>query len=174
MLGITPFGMVHTVISLVAVAAGVAALVRYGEIGSRTFSGRVYLVMTVLTCLTGFFIFRHGGFGKPHALGILTLMVLAIAWCAEHWNWFGRASAYVSVVGYSLTLFFHMIPAITETATRVPVGQPWASGPEAPVVQTGVAIAFLVFLMGAVLQVRRIILARRRAGSAGPVRPAVR
>jgi uncharacterized membrane protein len=71
--------MVHTVISLVAVAAGVVALVRYGEINSRITSGRIYLIMTVLTCLTGFFIFQHGGFGKPHALGILTLLVMAIA-----------------------------------------------------------------------------------------------
>jgi uncharacterized membrane protein len=176
MLGITPFGMVHTIISLVAVAAGVVALVRYGEINSRIASGRVYLLMTVLTCLTGFFIFQRGGFGKPHALGILTLLVMAIAWGAERWNWFSRLSAYVSVVGYSLTLFFHMIPAITETATRVPPSRPLASDPEAQIVQAGVGLAFLVFLVIAALQVRRVLLGRRMRppGAAGrrPVNPA--
>lgn len=176
MLGITPFGMVHTVISLVAVAAGVVALVRYGEINSRTTPGRIYLIMTVLTCLTGFFIFQHGGFGKPHALGILTLLVMAIAYSAERGNWFGRLSAYVAVVGYSMTLFFHMIPAITETATRVPPSQPLAAGPEAQVIQAGVGVAFLAFLIVAALQVRRVLLARRMQpdGGRGPVRPAAR
>ena len=174
MLGITPFGMVHTVISLVAVAAGAAALVRHGEINSRIASGRIYLIMTVLTCLTGFFIFQHGGFGKPHALGILTLLVMAIAYSAERGNWFGRLSAYVSVVGYSMTLFFHMIPAITETATRVPPSQPLATGPEAQVVQAGVGVAFLAFLIVAALQVRRVLLARRQrpAPGRGSVKPA--
>ena len=176
MLGITPFGMVHTVISLVAVAAGVVALVRYGEINSRIRSGRIYLIMTILTCLTGFFIFQHGGFGKPHALGILTLLVMAIALSAERGNWFGRLSAYVSVVGYSMTLFFHMIPAITETATRVPPSRPLAAGPEAQVVQASVGLAFLVFLIIAALQVRRVLLARRMppAASRGPVKPVAR
>lgn len=167
MLGITPFGMVHTVISLIAVAAGVVALVRHGEINSRITSGRIYLIMTVLTCLTGFFIFQHGGFGKPHALGILTLLVMAIAFSAEQGNWYGRLSAYVSVVGYSMTLFFHMIPAITETATRVPPSQPLASGPEAQLIQACVGLAFLMFLIGAALQVRRVLLARRTQLSAG-------
>ncbi len=36
--------------------------------------------MTILTCVTGFGIFQHGGFGKAHMLGIITLVVLAIAW----------------------------------------------------------------------------------------------
>ena len=31
---------------------------------------------TVITCLTGFGIFRHGGFGNPHVLGVVTLIVL--------------------------------------------------------------------------------------------------
>src|ERR1700761_3795310 len=76
MLGISGFGMVHTLISLVAVIAGAVSLIRYGAISSRTPAGRIYLSWTVLTCLTGFFIFHHGGFGKPHALGIITLVVI--------------------------------------------------------------------------------------------------
>jgi uncharacterized membrane protein len=170
MLGITPFGMVHTVISLIAVAAGVIALLRHGRIDSVSTSGRTYLIMTVLTCLTGFFIFQHGGFGKPHALGIITLMVLATAYAAERWNWAGRLSVYVAVVGYSMTLFFHMIPAITETATRIPAGHPLAAGPEAPGIQTAVGVAFVLFLIGATLQVRRLLLERR----AQPYAPSAR
>lgn len=69
--GLTPLGIVHTVISLVAVGAGLIALIRDKEIRLATRTGQVYVITTVLTCLTGFGIFRHGGFGPPHMLGIV-------------------------------------------------------------------------------------------------------
>ena len=156
MLGITPFGLFHTLISLLAVAAGVVALVRYKEIGTRTGAGMAYVVLTIATCVTGFFIFHHGGFGKPHALGIITLVVLAIAYAAETRSFMGRASRYVAVLGYSLTFFFHMIPAFTETATRIPSGHPLVSSPDAQGLQAAIGAAFVAFLIGAGLQVWRL------------------
>jgi len=163
MFGITPFGMFHTVIALVAVAAGFTALTKHREIGMATPPGRLYVLLTVVTCVTGLFIFRHGTFGVPHALAVLTLIVLVIAIAAEKRAIFGRLSRYLSVVGYSATLFFHMIPGFTETATRIPEGAPLVSGPEAPELRAAVGAAFLVFLIGAAVQVRRI----RREASPG-------
>jgi uncharacterized membrane protein len=156
MFGITPFGMFHTVIALIAVAAGLTAVTRYREIGLTTVSGRIYVGLTIFTCVTGLFIFRHGTFGVPHALAILTLLVLAVAITAEKRVIFGRLSRQIAVVAYSATLFFHMIPGFTETATRIPEGAPLATGPEDPGLRAAVGAAFLVFLVGAALQVRRI------------------
>ena len=68
MSGITPFGMFHTVIALIAVVAGLTALAKYREIGLATAAGRVYVLLTIATCVTGLFIFRHGTFGVPHAI----------------------------------------------------------------------------------------------------------
>jgi uncharacterized membrane protein len=156
MFGITPFGMFHTVISLIAWVAGFTALAKYHEIGLATAPGRTYVLLTIATCVSGLFIFRHGTFGVPHAIAVLTLIVLILAIAAEKRAIFGRLSRYVSVVGYSATLFLHMIPGFTETATRIPPGAPLASGPEAPGLRAAVGVAFLVFLIGAALQVRRI------------------
>src|SRR5688500_14505666 len=107
MLGLTPLGAIHTAISLVALASGVLALVRHLEISPATRLGRVYVWTTVLTCLTGFGIFQHGGFGQAHALGVVTLAVLGLAGLAARRRIFGNASPYVATVGYSATLFFH-------------------------------------------------------------------
>ena len=71
MLGLTPFGTFHTAISLIAVAAGLIALVRDQEISPKNRVGKIYVLTTIMTCLTGFGIFHHGGFGKPHVLGIM-------------------------------------------------------------------------------------------------------
>lgn len=79
MSSLTALGIVHTAISLVALGSGLYALVRDREIFPNTTRGKVYIWATVLTCLTGFGIFQHGGFAKPHALGVLTLLVLAVA-----------------------------------------------------------------------------------------------
>ena len=165
MFGLTTLGTAHTAISLVALAAGFISFGRHRRIVPDSTSGRVYLWATVLTCVTGFGIFQHGGFGPPHALGILTLLVLALAIVARRTTLFGAASPYVETVSYSLSFFFHFIPGTTETFTRFPFGAPLFSSPEDPNLQKVVGALFLVFLVGAVLQVRAIRRARPRAGT---------
>lgn len=157
MFGLTTLGIVHTVISLIAVATGIISLVRDGKISWRNSMGKTYVITTVLTCLTGFGIFQHGGFGKPHALGVITLVVLAIVFVAQRENSFFKSySHYIVTVEYSLTLLFHIIPALTETATRLPVGDPLASSPEDPEIKMAVAVCFVLFLIGATMQVRKM------------------
>jgi len=155
-LGLTSLGTIHTAISLIAVAAGFILLIRDREISPRNSLGKIYVAATVGVCLTGFGIFQHGGFGKPHALGIITLVVLAIAAVAGYTNFYGRASRYVETLAYSATLLFHMIPGVTETSTRLPLGAPLLSSPDAPELQTAAAVLAALFLVGAALQVRRL------------------
>jgi uncharacterized membrane protein len=156
MLGLTTLGLFHTAISLVALAAGAVALVRDKEIMRVSALGQLYIWTTVITSVTGFGIFQHGGFGKPHALGVLTLIVLAFAAIAGRTQWFGRASRYIETIGYTLTFLFHMIPALTETFTRIPLGSPLFSSPEDPVLAKITGLFVLAFLAGATLQVRRL------------------
>lgn len=163
MFGLTSLGVFHTAISLVALAAGLTALARAGAISMRTGVGKLYVWTTALTCITGFGIFQHGGFGKPHVLGVITLVVLVIAWAAGKGMAFGRLSPYVEAVGYSLTVFFHIVPALAETLTRLPLGSPLLDTPEAPVLQALDAFFFL-FLIGATLQVRKLRGSRCSAG----------
>jgi len=105
MSGLTQLGAFHTAISLVAVIAGVIAFFRYRAISLRKTTGKIYVVMTVITCITGFGIFQHGGFGKPHVLGIIMLVVLGVAAVAGYTRLFGRLSAYVETISYSMTFF---------------------------------------------------------------------
>ncbi len=153
--GLTYLGVIHTLISLVAVFAALIAFVRDKGIVPASTLGRTYIWTTVFTCLTGFGIFQHGGFGKPHVLGIVTLLVLGLAWLADQRK-FGAKSAAISTVSYSLTFLFHMIPAVTETTTRLPLGAPLLPNADAPELQTISGIMFLLFLVGVTLQLRRL------------------
>src|SRR3989449_9421248 len=96
MFGLTPLGTFHTAVSLIAVIAGFIALARDKEISTRSLSGSLFFWGTVISCLTGFGIFRHGGFGKPHILGIVTLIVLGVALSARRREGFARPSRYRS------------------------------------------------------------------------------
>jgi len=159
-LRLSPFGLFHTALALVAVLAGVVALARHGVISPRSRSGRVYVWLTALASLTGLAIFRHGAFGKPHALALLTLLVLGLAGLAGRGR-LGRASAAIETVAYSATLFFHSIPGLAESLTRLPPGAPLFDDPEAPGLQRLAGLALLLFVIGAGWQVRRM---RRRSG----------
>src|SRR5882724_3265179 len=121
--GLTNLGVVHTIISLIAVATGIISFVRDGKISWDNSVGKIYVVTTIITCLTGFGIFQHGGFGKPHVLGIITLSVLEVVYLASRKK-LGKNSPYIELVGYTMTFLFHVIPGVTETATRLPLDAP--------------------------------------------------
>ncbi len=170
-LGLTSLGTVHTAISLVAVVAGLWALWRYREITLRTGLGRVFVWTTVFTCLTGFGIFQHGGFGKAHVLGIITLVALAMGALAGRGALFGKASRYVEAVAYSASFLFHWIPAFTETLTRLPLGGPLLSSPDAPELKAITGVLFLLYLVGVGLQIRRLRGSAGLAPFAAPAGP---
>ncbi|HSZ24627.1 MAG TPA: hypothetical protein VK766_02860 [Cytophagaceae bacterium] len=156
MFGLTPLGIIHTAISLIALMTGSIALIRTQEISWKNLVGKIYVVTTFITCLTGFGIFQHGGFGKAHVLGIITIVVLEIALIAEIKKPFGKASLFIGTIGFSTTFFFHLIPAITETATRIPLSAPLASSPDDPRIQMAIGICFVLFLFGVAKQVKKI------------------
>jgi uncharacterized membrane protein len=166
MFGLTPLGTLHTAISLMALLAGIVALSRDKAIDSRGVAGQVFTGGTALSCLSGLGIFQHGGFGNPHIVAIFTLVVLGVALVAERAAAFGGLSRYVATVGYSLAFFVHFIPGTVETLTRLPAGAPYLAGPDDPKAQPILGFFFLLFLVGATLQVRRL----RAVPVAAPVR----
>ncbi|WP_431104126.1 hypothetical protein [Roseateles noduli] len=163
MFGLTLLGAVHTAFALVALVAGYALIFRTGRIEGQSTLGRTYLWCTVVTCLTAFGIFRHGGFNIAHVLAIVTLVTLAVAVAAHRTRFLGGLSPYAETLGYSFTLFCHMIPGLNETFTRVPVGAPLFTGPDDPALQKAIGAVFLLFVILMAVQAWRI----RKGPSAG-------
>ena len=101
-MNLTPLGVFHTILSLVAVVSALAALITHHGIAPRSGVGRVYIWSLVATCLTGLPIFRHGAIGPPHIVGVRTLATFAVAaiaarqrfledWSDEALYWYGMA-----------------------------------------------------------------------------------
>ncbi len=156
MFGLSPLGAVHTAFALVALVAGYAMIVRQGRIDLPSTLGHTYLWCTVVTCLTAFGIFRHGGFNIAHGLAIVTLLTLGLVLVASRTRVFGGLAPYVETLGLTATLFFHMIPGLNETFTRVPAGAPLFTGPDDPALQKAIGAVFVIFAIGMALQAWRI------------------
>ena len=155
-LHLTPLGLLHTILSVIAVVAAIAALIRDKEIFPQSGIGRIYIWTLVLTCLTGLPIFRHGGIQPPHVLGVLILATLAVAAIAGRTHLFGRFAAYVRTVAYSATVFFLSISTVTETLTRLPPSDPVVASPDAPIFKILYLALLSLFLIGAALQIRKL------------------
>jgi hypothetical protein len=146
-LALTPLGVFHTAISLLAIAAGIWALGRDRRILAGNRLGQFYLAATALTAATGLMMFRHDVWRIGHSFSVLTLGVLAIGLLAATTTLFGRASRYVQAFFFSSTMLIHMITGLAETLTRLPPGAPLITGANAHVffhVINGLIAAFLV------------------------------
>ena len=152
-MGITTFGGLHTLVGLAALLCGFIALAQSKQILAGTRMGLAYLLLTLVTAVSGLFIFHHGGFGPPHVLSILTILALAVGTVAARTALFGRLGKYIQAVCYSTTFMFHFIPGFTETLTRLPVGDPIANGPQSPILQGIFGVLFVIYFIGLALQV---------------------
>src|SRR5579859_303280 len=77
------YTLLHVIISLIGIASGFIVL--FGLLGNKPLDGwtKVFLVSTVLTSVTGFFFPVHK-FMPSHGVGILSLIVLAVAIYARY------------------------------------------------------------------------------------------
>jgi uncharacterized membrane protein len=147
-----PLGWFHTVMGIVALVSGGFTLARHKEISLQTRSGQIYLATTLITAGTALAIFQRGEFGPGHALAVLTLAALTIGTVAATTNLFGKLSRYVRAIGYSATLLFHCIPAVTDGLMRLPVGDPVITTIKDPILRMCYLALLVLFLFGISMQ----------------------
>lgn len=161
---LSTLGIIHTAISLAPVVAGLYGFARYGAIVPATRSGKIYLSTIILAVLTSAGLSSTGGFNEGHALGIVTLVVIAGSLAINRLAFLGRLKPYLATLGLSFSYFLLIVPAINETLKRVPLSQPLASGPESPIVQTALLVWLVIFLSG--LSVQTYLIHKRAVATA--------
>jgi hypothetical protein len=150
------FTMVHVIISLIGIVSGL--IVMFGLLGSKPMPGltAIFLLFTILTSATGF-LFPFKQLLPSHMIGILSLVLLAIACIALYGMKLQGVWRPVYVVTAMLSLYFNVfvliiqsflkIPALAALAPAVPPAPP--SGPVFAVVQGLVLVFFVVVTIGA-------------------------
>ena len=153
---IIPLGWFHTVMGVIALLSGAFTLARFKEILLQKRSGQIYLGSTLITAVTALAIYQHGAFGPAHGLAVMTLLALAVGTIAATTRLFGKFSRYVQAIGYSATLLFHCVPAITDGLLRLPVGDPVLTSIEDPILRMCYLALLVLFVVGITLQLRWI------------------
>jgi hypothetical protein len=118
---LSAFTLFHVAISLAGIGAGLVVL--YGLLTQKPFDGwtKLFLWTTVATSLTGF-LFPVHKFMPGHAVGILSLVVLAIAILARYRYHWRRTYVICGMIALYLNVFvlvvqlFQKVPALKELA----------------------------------------------------------
>jgi hypothetical protein len=110
---------VHVVISLMGIFSGFVVMA--GFLTGKRLDGwtALFLATTVATSVTGFFFPVHH-FMPSHAVGILSLLVLAAAIYARYSRHLAGAWRKVYVVGAIVALYFNVFVAIVQAFSKLP------------------------------------------------------
>ncbi len=145
---ISLLGWFHTIIAIVALIAGYYTLAVHKVIKPENATGKVYLICTFIAAATALMIYQHGKFGPAHALAVLTLLAMLGGWLVTKIPMFAKIADYFQAFCYAGTLLFHMIPAITDTLLRLPVGDPFLETPDDPLLGQFYMVFVGLFLVG--------------------------
>tara|TARA_B100000900_G_scaffold110959_1_gene92717 strand:- start:60 stop:539 length:480 start_codon:yes stop_codon:yes gene_type:complete len=144
----TLLGWFHTIFGVGALLSGFYSLFSYKIISIVNFSGRLYLCLTLVVAVSALGIYNQGSFGIAHVLAVLTLVALAGGFLMEQYKTFGIISKYFQALGYTSTLLFHMIPAMTDFLRRLPIGDPFIDSFEDPLLMNFHLSFLVVYLIG--------------------------
>src|SRR2546430_6509895 len=155
-LAIPTFTQVHVVISLIAIFAGF--VVAFGLLTAKRFDcwTALFLIMTVLTSVTGFF-FPFHGFTPAIYVGIISLVVLAIAIFARYGRKLAGAWRWIYVVTAMLALYLNVFVLIVQLFQKVPALKalaPTQSEPPFLVTQLFALALFVVLTIVAAIKFR--------------------
>ena len=148
------YTIIHTLISLIGIFTGLIVL--FGLLAGKRLDGwtKWFLITTVLTSVTGFF-FPFHGFTPAIALGIMSLIVLAVAIFARyprqlagHWRWIYVATAVIA-------LYFNVFVLVVQAFEKIPALHAMApTQTEPPFKLTQLVVLATFVLLGIIAAIR--------------------
>jgi hypothetical protein len=164
-MSMSTFISIHTVLSLIGIAAGLVVL--FAMIGGKRsdISTLIFLATTVLTCVTGFPI-PPFGLDPPRIVGIITLVALTVAIAAlyvfhlnRYWRWLYIATA-------TTALYLNSFVAVVQSFQKVPfLHQLAPTQSEPPFLIAQIAVLAIYIVLG-ILAFQRFQVGRNRPGFA--------
>jgi hypothetical protein len=146
------FTLVHVVLSLIGIGSGLVVL--YGMLRNKRMNSgtALFLTTTVLTSVTGFF-FRVEKLLPSHVVGIISLVVLAVAIVARYVRNMSGSWRAAYVITASIALYLNVFVLIVQLFRKVPALKalaPTQSEPPFAITQVVVMIIFIVLTIFAV------------------------
>jgi hypothetical protein len=148
------YTIAHVLISLVGIFTGFVVL--FGLLAGKRLDGwtKWFLITTVLTSVTGFgFPVHH--FMPSHGVGIISLLVLAVAIYARCQRELAGAWRWIYVVGAMIALYLNVFVGIVQAFEKVPALKAMApTQTEPPFKLTQLVVLALFALLTVVAAIR--------------------
>ena len=148
------YTIIHTLISLVGIFTGLVVL--FGLLVGKHLDGwtKCFLITTVLTSVTGFF-FPFHGFTPAYGVGIISLLVLAVAIFARYPRQLAGAWRWIYVVTAVIALYLNVFVGVVQAFLKVPALHAMApTQTEPPFKLTQLVVLALFVLLGIVAAIR--------------------
>jgi hypothetical protein len=150
------FTILHVIISLIGIGSGFVVVI--GLLTSRRLDGwtALFLVSTVATSGTGFF-FPFHGFTPAIGVGIISLIVLAIAIIARYLRHLAGVWRKIYVIISMVALYLNFFVLIVQSFQKIPALKamaPTQSEPPFLVAQVVALVLFVVLAIAAAIRFR--------------------
>ena len=150
------FTKIHVVISLIGILTGLVVLI--GLISGRRFNGWTawFLASTVATSVTGF-LFPFHGVTPGIIVGIISLLLLAVAIFARYFRRFVGAWRWIYVVTAMIALYLNVFVLIAQLFQKVPSLKalaPTQTEPPFLVAQLSTLLIFVLLTIAAAIRFR--------------------
>jgi hypothetical protein len=144
------FTIIHVIISLIAIGSGFIVL--FGLVTGRRLDGWTasFLAMTAATSVTGFF-FPFYGFTPAIGVGIISLVVLAIALVARYARHLAGAWRWIYVVSAMVALYLNFFVLIVQSFQKIPALKALAPTQSEPPFLVAQVLALLLFVVLTIL-----------------------
>jgi uncharacterized membrane protein SirB2 len=148
------FTLLHVVISLIGIGSGF--VVMYGLLHGKRFDGwtALFLATTVATSVTGFgFPFEH--LLPSHKVGIISLVVLAVAVLARYAFHLAGAWRWIYVISAVIALYLNVFVAVVQAFEKVPALKALAPTQKEPPFLVAQLVVLAIFIMLGIFAVKR-------------------
>ena len=152
-MSVSTFTGVHVVLSLIGIFSGFIVL--FGMFGARRLPGWTaeFLLTTVLTSVTGFF-FPRDHLLPSHVVGIISLVLLALAILALYGYRLARSWRWIYVAGAVAALYLNVFVGVVEAFQKLTFLQPLAPTQTEPPFLIAQAVVLAVFVLFGIVAVR--------------------
>ncbi|MGA2344755.1 MAG: hypothetical protein ABSF93_02040 [Candidatus Sulfotelmatobacter sp.] len=153
------FTLIHVLLSLAGIGTGF--IVVYGLLTGKRLDGwtAIFLATTVLTSLTGF-LFPEEHILPSHIVGIISLVVLAVAIVARYALHLSNAWRWIYVVCAVLALYLNSFVAVVQSFLKVPALKALAPTQKEPPFLVAQLAVMAVFIVLGILSVKRFHVER--------------
>lgn len=153
-MSVPAFTLLHVIISLIGIVTGLVVVL--AMMAGRRLAGwtGLFLLTTVLTSVTGFF-FPFKAFGPPHVVGVLSLVILALAIPALYSKRLAGGWRTVYVIGAIASLWFNCFVGVVQAFQKVAFFNALAPTQKEPPFLVAQGLVLLIFVVATVVALKK-------------------